>query len=160
MMPGQLRWFRKSLITGKANLSSIPFHSSIPRVPTLFLSECFASYLPAVSLERIISFVATRFSHVSFLAYEMANADDAFGQVMIRNLRQRGLEMGNVMSQIDMERLFQSFFGNCSVTAMRNVYQSMVDETEHERLNRIEMMDEWEEWNLILQHYCLIYAWK
>lgn len=36
---------------------------------------------------------------------------------------------------------------------------SAIPQVERERVGRVEMMDEYEEWNLMMSHYCLVWAW-
>jgi hypothetical protein len=38
------------------------------------------------------------------------------------------------------------------------VYDTVVDAVDRQRVARIEMLDEFEEWHLLMQHYCLVYA--
>lgn len=43
---------------------------------------------------------------------------------------------------------------------MLEVYDKYVDGEERRRAERIEFLDELEEWHLIMSHYCLSYACK
>ena len=38
---------------------------------------------------------------------------------------------------------------------MSEVYSSKLDATERKRIEALEMFDEFEEWNLLQNHYCL-----
>ena len=38
------------------------------------------------------------------------------------------------------------------------VYERLITQAERQRVARIEMFDEFEEWHLLMQHYCLVFA--
>ena len=52
---------------------------------TLVLTECVLVYLEAQAVRNLKQQLANYFSDVVLLDYEMFNASDAFGQVMVRN---------------------------------------------------------------------------
>lgn len=52
---------------------------------TLILTECVLVYLESKSVKTLKQELANYFSDVVLLDYEMFNASDAFGQVMVRN---------------------------------------------------------------------------
>ena len=41
---------------------------------------------------------------------------------------------------------------------MDAVYRHVLDADEKARTERLEMFDEFEEWHMLMQHYCLLYA--
>jgi hypothetical protein len=41
---------------------------------------------------------------------------------------------------------------------MNEVYQERLDPIEKQRIDRLEIFDEFEEWNLLQSHYCLCFA--
>jgi len=43
---------------------------------------------------------------------------------------------------------------------MTTVYNSRLNQTEKQRIERIEMFDEFEEWLLLQGHYCLVYCYR
>ena len=132
------------------------------REVVIFLTECVLSYLPASSINRILS-TNVSVKRVSFIAYEMTSngPEDTFSQVMLKNLRDRGLDNLELFSKEGLSGLFSRYFGGTvQAQNMLQIYDTIVSPEEHQRLNDIEMMDEWEEWNLILQHYCLLYCTK
>ena len=51
-------------------------------------------------------------------------------------------------------------FGYCDAFCedMRTLYSSFLERSEIQRISRIEMFDEFEEWNLIQSHYCILVA--
>ena len=59
-------------------------------LPTLFLSECVLVYLEPEDSCAIIAWAARQFKRSAFVTYEQIRPNDAFGQVMSRNLADRG----------------------------------------------------------------------
>ena len=57
--------------------------------PTLVLSECVFVYMPLEASDRILTYFGRAFEDIMVLVYEMASADDHFGQIMLRNLKVR-----------------------------------------------------------------------
>jgi len=41
---------------------------------------------------------------------------------------------------------------------MNNIYTQLLDTNENQRISRLEIFDEFEEWYLIQAHYCIILA--
>lgn len=52
---------------------------------TIILTECVLVYLEPQSVPQLKAEIAGFFSDVAFIDYEMFNASDAFGKVMVRN---------------------------------------------------------------------------
>lgn len=52
---------------------------------TIVLTECVLVYLEPESVPQIKAEIGAYFSEVAFIDYEMFNASDAFGKVMVRN---------------------------------------------------------------------------
>lgn len=58
------------------------------------------------------------------------------------------------------ERLARLGFDKIEVIDMLEVYQKHTDQVERKRIEKLEMMDEFEEWNIMQQHYFLSLARK
>eukprot|EP01130_Rhizamoeba_saxonica_P005024 TRINITY_DN2025_c0_g1_i2.p1 TRINITY_DN2025_c0_g1~~TRINITY_DN2025_c0_g1_i2.p1 ORF type:complete len:168 (-),score=23.85 TRINITY_DN2025_c0_g1_i2:41-544(-) len=133
-----------------------------PNRPTLFLSECVLIYMSPEESDSIIHWCSNYFSSSMFLIYEQINPSDPFGQMMINNLRKRGISLlsfqtyPTIASQI--ERMQNCGYDLVLAKDMNAIYNNLLDLEENRRANRIEMLDELEEWILILQHYCIILA--
>ncbi|KAK4688102.1 hypothetical protein P7C73_g2010, partial [Tremellales sp. Uapishka_1] len=61
--------------------------------PTLFLAECVFCYMSPEESRDIISWFGERFERCVGVVYEMCGLNDAFGQVMKRNLASRNLSL-------------------------------------------------------------------
>ena len=55
--------------------------------PTLFLSECVLVYMDSDMADQIVGWAATVKQSAAFLTYEQIIPDDAFGKIMIKNLK-------------------------------------------------------------------------
>jgi O-methyltransferase involved in polyketide biosynthesis len=58
--------------------------------PTLIIAECVLVYLVPSASRQLVEFFGSRCPRAVFIAYEMANPNDAFGEMMLLNLRRRG----------------------------------------------------------------------
>lgn len=149
--------------------------------PTLVISECCICYLSQIDSNNVIKFWTKNLNNGEFLIYEPLGGSDTFtqiepsskyGEVMVKNLICRGIEMptlmiyGTVESQIQR---FETLLKNTSIITpgdnfsvwckdMKWVYDNQLDSDEIDRISRLEMLDEMEELNLINSHYCLIIA--
>ena len=62
-------------------------------VPTLFVSECVLIYMEAKFSTQLVAWAASYFDDVSFALYEQILPDDAFGRVMMANIKARGCDL-------------------------------------------------------------------
>ena len=128
-------------------------------VPTLLLSECVLVYLPPTSSTAVIAWAGSRFSGGAvFLAYEQLHPETAFGRQMVKNLEARGCGLLSLPAYPDVEaqRVRYVEEGGWDVYAgwdMLEVHGGYLDEEEVRRVERVEGLDELEEWNLIQSHY-------
>ena len=82
---------------------------------------------------------------------------------MLRNLRQRdcplrGLEACPTPADQKL-RFLEAGWKGATALDMNTVYAQLPSD-ERARIERIEMLDEFEEWHLINSHYCVAWAWK
>lgn len=142
--------------------------------PTLVLTECLLIYLKAEETAKILNWVSEFFKpapYVGLLNYEMINPFDAFGETMLENLAQRGCDLYGIEAcptlEAQVQRLKQHLssagvesadqvFANA--VNMTQVYNRHLDATEKSRIERLEMFDEFEEWVLLQDHYCISFG--
>ena len=136
-----------------------------PETPTLVISECVLCYLSPEDNEQVISFWKALLRKPSFVVYEPMALDDAFGETMAQNLRNRGIDLQafEKFPNLESRKVFFQQLGLASVlTDMSRVggYSegSWFGPLDQQRISRLEMIDEVEEIRLLLQHYCLICA--
>lgn len=53
------------------------------------------------------------------------------------------------------ERLKRSGFAHAEAVTMREVYSRVLSLSEQQRISRIEFLDEFEEFHLLMSHYCI-----
>ncbi|KAF3907188.1 hypothetical protein ABW21_db0208909 [Orbilia brochopaga] len=151
----------------------VPLPTGIdPILPTLFISECCLIYLLPTEADDIFRWITTSFGQASetesnslgIALYEPIGGDDSFGKVMIRNLSQRGIVLRTLQRYSTLERQmermralgFKSGMGACDVNF---IHDKWIDATERERIDRLELLDEREEWVLLAKHYCIAWGW-
>lgn len=133
-----------------------------PSRPTLLLSECVLVYLEPEESCAIIAWAARAFSRSVFVTYEQIRPHDAFGQVMARNLEERGYSLRGLAAFPDMPaqtaRYRELGYATCTVCDMNDVYYRLLPRAEVARVERLELFDEVEEWHLMSAHYCVAVA--
>ncbi|KAG9394843.1 Leucine carboxyl methyltransferase [Carpediemonas membranifera] len=131
-----------------------------PALPTLFIAECLFAYLPIDATDALLSGLAERFTGTrALMTYDPVNPLDRYGEAMLANLRRfKNIHMPGVVGAPTIEALTARYtrLGFPSVgRTMLNVYDEVIPEAERRRLAHLEFLDEYEEWNLLLGHYCI-----
>jgi len=153
----------------KPGLPASPLPATIETtIPTLIISECCLIYLAPIEADAILTFFTSTFkaSHpLSIVLYEPIGSGDAFGRVMIQNLATRGIVLQTLKKYSTLskqkERLkVLGFKGGQAAGDIDWIWESWIRQSEKERLARLEMLDEVEEWKLLARHYCVVWGWK
>jgi tRNA wybutosine-synthesizing protein 4 len=134
-----------------------------PTLPTLVVSECVLIYMEPEDSDALIDWVGTTCPRAAFVIYEQISPHDPFGRTMVRNIASRGCPLKSIARYPALEDMCERFrirgWSGCVVGKdMDIVYRNMLDEDDKRRTERLEMFDEFEEWHLLMQHYCLLYA--
>ncbi len=130
-----------------------------PELPTLVLAECVLAYMEGGATEALLGWVGERFAECVVVIYDMHSPSDPFGQQLILNVQARGCPLPGIFhfptiaSHADLLR--RHGFQTQGVSDMLAVYDSFLDKGEKLRAERIELLDEFEEWRLIMGHYLL-----
>lgn len=134
-----------------------------PDIPTAIVSECVLVYLDGSSIIQLIEQFSARFDTISWLTYDMVNLNDGFGKTMLKNIKASGIDLPGFVSyptmQSQIERFLHHGWASAVGQTMLTTYQNLSEEEKH-RINQIEKLDEWEEWNLLLDHYSFVLATK
>jgi tRNA wybutosine-synthesizing protein 4 len=90
----------------------------------------------------------------------MINPQDSFGKVMLENLEDRGCRLQGIQKypneESQVKRMIE--FGAMSSAEcfnMQTIYNSKLDKTEKARIEKLEIFDEYEEWEMLSIHYCV-----
>lgn len=138
-------------------------------LPTMVICECLLCYLSPISTQKLLAFWSTKVTNLSVVVYDPVKLQDAFGETMKQNLAHRGIDIDNFTMWSTLESrkaLFETIHLRVQITdlALLGGYTrpelSWIEKAELARVSRIEMIDEIEEITLLLQHYCLIMAYR
>ncbi|KAL0481667.1 hypothetical protein AKO1_012556 [Acrasis kona] len=149
-------------LRSKDALQNVLIHTKIDkRVPTLFLSECVLVYMEPEYSSEIIKYSST-FLRPFFVLYEQIIPNDNYGRVMVENLNDRGCGLKSIHEYPDLSsqryRFLQRGYSYASANDLYDLYTHYVDQDVKRRIERIEWFDEFEEWVMILRHYCIVVA--
>jgi len=131
---------------------------------TIVICECLLVYIDRDITVDMLSSINERFDNVYILEYDLIGPDDPFGKEMVNNLRSRNInlrgfnDVKNVKDQI--ERLKEAKFEDVNIVDMYYVYFKLLPVEDRKRIERLELMDEFEELNLLQKHACFGYASK
>lgn len=136
-------------------------------LPTLVLSECCLCYMPPEQAANAVKYFTDRItSPTGLVIYEPVRPFDAFGRTMVSNLASRGIHMQTLKrySSLDAQRqrLRLAGFDKQGARDVHEIWDSdaWVSESERERIEKLEWLDEVEEWKLLASHYCVAWGWK
>ncbi|KAH0813691.1 hypothetical protein MTP99_014510 [Tenebrio molitor] len=130
--------------------------------PTLFIAECVLVYIENDCVNRLMSWIASKFKSALFVNYEMCNMNDTFGDVMLGNLRVRGCNLAGISYCKNLETQKSRFLNNnwqgSKAWDMVQVYYDLPP-AERQRIEKIEFLDEQELLIQLFQHYCICVGW-
>ncbi|KAH9869660.1 hypothetical protein IAQ61_006870 [Plenodomus lingam] len=140
-----------------------------PSIPTLILSEMCLVYMQPKVVQSIIQSLLTYYlqptTPASLILYEPILPQDAFGRTMISNLQTRNIHLPTLTSYPelgDQRARLQSygFKAGTRATDTSFIWRNWVGEEEKERVGSLEFLDELEELELLLRHYCVAWGWR
>ncbi|CAO2654256.1 Nn.00g109890.m01.CDS01 [Neocucurbitaria sp. VM-36] len=140
-----------------------------PNIPTLILSEMCLVYLQPSTVQSIITSLLTHYlapaTPASLILYEPILPQDAFGRTMISNLQTRNIHLPTLIAYPELgdQRARLQGYGlrKGAMAADTNlIWKQWVSEEEKERVAGLEFLDEFEELELLLKHYCVAWGWR
>lgn len=139
-------------------------------IPTLIISECCLCYLETDTARDVVKWFTNRIPSAGIVLYEPIGVDDAFGQVMVSNLASRGISMPTLehyktLSDQKARLLELGLAGEGAAAGQQaetieNIWQNWVPSAEKERVDRLEGLDEVEEWQMLARHYAVVWGWR
>ncbi|KAL4463936.1 hypothetical protein ABPG74_005873 [Tetrahymena malaccensis] len=131
-------------------------------VPTFIFAECVMTYIESKYTDELLKSIASTFDLVYFSSYEMFNPNDPFGKMMVKNFDRKGCPLVGIHDYPTLDsqhqRLAKLGFNTNEVYHMLDIYNKFTDQNERKRIEKLEMMDEFEEWIIMQQHYFLSLA--
>ena len=131
---------------------------------TIVICECLLVYIEESVTIEMISCLTDKFSNMYLLEYDLIGPDDPFGKEMVDNLKTRDIYLKgfdyvkNINDQIN--RLKKLNFEDINIVDMYHVYFNVLPVEERKRIEKLELMDEFEELNLLQRHACFGFASK
>lgn len=145
-----------------------------PQLPTLILCECVLAYIDADAADAMLKTCLASLPHASILSYDMCVGGDGppdaeptrFGQVMLQNLSARKLTLPGARRYTSAVAYTERFKrlahtdkpsrNACGAYTLRDTWHKL-ERRERERVSMLERLDEVEELEMLLGHYCM--AW-
>ncbi|CAL5221350.1 g3526 [Coccomyxa viridis] len=153
LLPGDLRDTRAC----QAALEAAGFD---PACPTYVLAECVLVYMEPEDSASVVRWLGHWLPTAAFVVYEQIKPNDAFGKQMISNLEARGCPLKGIAVTSDLAAHIRRFTGNgwqrADAKDMSTIYRLHLDPAEKKRAEQLEIFDEFEEWHMIQDHYCLV----
>lgn len=133
------------------------------QAPTLIINECFQMYMPEDDCQNLYSYLVHAFSRVYLCSYEPILGSDPFGRVMEDNLRRAKMidsesNLVQVRTLEDYLRRYRSLGLSSVGCDMLSAYETVLTPEQRRNANQCELLDEMEEWMLIMRHYCFVVA--
>jgi [phosphatase 2A protein]-leucine-carboxy methyltransferase len=130
---------------------------------TLVISECCLCYLEPAQSEMVINWLVASFTKgLGIVLYEPISKNDSFGEIMIHNLAQRGISLPTLTKyptlQSQIERLKTHGFQWAYSADVHTIHDRWLEKNDRKRIDGLEFLDEREEMNLLLQHYCVVWG--
>ncbi|KAK3724448.1 carboxy methyl transferase for protein phosphatase 2A [Vermiconidia calcicola] len=137
-------------------------------LPTLLISECCLCYLPPDAAASVLQYFTMHVKDsLALILYEPIRPFDAFGKTMVSNLASRGIHLQTLKrySSLEAQRHRLRLAGFDTGQGARDVYQlwesnEWTSQAERDRVERLEWLDEIEEWKLLASHYCVAWGWR
>ena len=131
---------------------------------TVVICECLLVYIEENVTLEMLSCLTNIFDNLYILEYDLIGPDDPFGKEMVDNLKTRDIHLkgfNEVKNINDQEnRLKKANFEDINIVDMYHIYFKVLPLEDRKRIERLELMDEFEELNLLQKHACFGFASK
>ena len=159
---GQLNLISVDIRIENALCTALIDSGANPSIPTLFVSECVLVYLERDCVLSLTQSIVQHFSESAWVSYDMINPTDLFGKTMLRNLAAARHKVPGFVqfptTDAHKDRYLTTGWNEAHCISMLRAFNIFVSAEEKYRIARLEMLDEIEEWELIMQHYAFTVA--
>ncbi|XP_050340470.1 LOW QUALITY PROTEIN: uncharacterized protein LOC126766804 [Bactrocera neohumeralis] len=137
-----------------------------PGVPTILIAEMVFVYIEESITTDLLRHTLSDVlggpsTSVELITYDAMQPNDRFGQMMLENLSGIGVHLKGILdlpTAADHEkRALDVGFAQVKCRSMKQLYLTVPRDTMM-WLNKLEMIDDWDEWNLVHEHYCFLVA--
>ena len=114
------------------------------------------AYIEPQHIQALVQFLAKSFPLLAMLDYDMVNPHDPFGKMMLQNFKHRGIPLKGMdffSSLANIKSHYEQQGFAVEIHSMRDMYYSHLDQEERRRIEKLEFLDEFEEFVLMMQHY-------
>lgn len=131
---------------------------------TIVLAEICLVYMQATQSDAVIRRLSSLFHGTrAFVNMEQVGRGDDFGSQMDRNVAARGCPLYGMRKYPDLVSQKQRFetcgwAASCRAFTMLELFHECLSKRRIAALQRVELLDEMEEFNLLLRHYCVVIA--
>lgn len=133
-----------------------------PEVPTFFLSEVVMAYLTSSQSTKIVSWINHNFRNAFVCMFEQMLPDDGFGKVMCNHFSNIGGPLLTVDTYPTLNQQSKRFhlkgFDNIRASSLQQYYTSSISMEEKQRVDSLEVFDEFEGWHQMCLHYFILCA--
>ena len=134
-------------------------------IPTLLISECCLIYLSPEKAEEVLACFSSMFTATSLaiVIYEPFRPNDPFGKTMIRNLMTRGIVLQTIERYSDIpqqQHRLASLSFEAKAVDTDTIWRKWIGQNEKSRIDKLEWLDEVEEFELLAKHYCVAWGWR
>lgn len=122
-------------------------------------------YLSPEQADQVLAYFvdAVSLAPMTVVIYEPIRPHDPFGQTMIKNLMSRGIQLHTIEKYSDLpsqrSRLTTLGF-DARAMDIEHVWKQWIKQEEKDRIDKLEWMDEVEEFLLLAEHYCISWGWR
>lgn len=140
--------------------------NAVSKIPTIILGEMVFVYLEEPVTTKLLDYTVNEFLGgtdipICLITYDAINPNDRFGSTMCTNLQNFGADLKGIAAlptpEAHSERARRIGFRSVEAMTMRALYLTVPKELQA-AFNKLEMIDDWDEWNLMLDHYCFMVA--
>lgn len=143
-----------------------------PQAPTLIIAECCLMYLTADSGDNLISWTGNSLNSVTFCSFDPFLSDDLnsdrFAKTMLDNFEKRGLDTKALLEYPSKQSALNRFLNYFPVVDAFTMLQLerdasaefLVSKQQRREVSIKTALDEYEEWNMLADHYLLVIAKK